>query len=320
MINQDVLAKAAEIRERFQNAVPFRHVEVRDFLDEHACERLLEDFPAFDDKYALNEHGKPGGKAVVENVATISPFYAAFHRYIMSAEFLDAMSRLTGIPGLIADDSLYGGGTHENRDGQYLDAHVDFNIDERRMLHRRLNLLIYLNKEWDPAWGGNIELHSDPRRPEYDQVHAFAPLFNRAVIFETNEYSWHGFQTIALPPDKKHLSRKSFSIYLYTKDRPPEEVVAPHTTLYVCRPLPGHIKTGVTLSEEDYRLIQGLMANRDGLIQMYQHLLIEKEQRLRRLMTLHFGRPGHHFLASRSFKALLALQDLKSRLKRWLRR
>jgi Rps23 Pro-64 3,4-dihydroxylase Tpa1-like proline 4-hydroxylase len=318
MINPDVLHKASAIQSQFQNALPFRHVEIRGFLDESACEQLLADFPPFDEKNALNEHGRVGNKAVVEKVRSISPFYADFHRFIGSKEFLDAMSRLTGIRDLIADETLYGGGTHENREGQYLDAHVDFNIDERRILHRRLNVLIYLNKEWEPSWGGNIELHSNPRRPESDKVVSFPPLFNHAVIFETNEYSWHGFQTITLPEQKKHLSRKSFSIYLYTKDRPANEVVAPHTTLYVCRPLPAHIKPGMPLVEEDYRVIQSLMANRDGLIEMYQHLLIAKEEGLRRLMELHHGMLDHHFLASRSLKLYLAVQGLRRRLRKWL--
>jgi len=194
------------------------------------------------------------------------------------------MSDLTGVPDLFADETLFGGGTHENLDGQYLDAHIDFNIDERRMLHRRLNLLIYLNKEWEESWGGSIELHSNPRIPETNEIKGFVPLFNRAVIFETNEYSWHGFPVIRLPQDKKHLSRKSFSIYLYTKDRPAEEVVAPHTTFYVARPFPSHVKSGEVLAEKDYQYLRGLMANRDGLIQMYQDLLIQKEQRLRDFM------------------------------------
>ncbi|HEY5862378.1 MAG TPA: 2OG-Fe(II) oxygenase, partial [Casimicrobiaceae bacterium] len=92
------------------------------------------------------------------------------------------MSALAGIADLIADPTLFGGGTHENRDGQGLNVHVDFNIDEGRMLHRRINLLIYLNKEWDPSWGGSIELHSDPYKPA-DRVQSFVPLFNRAVMF-----------------------------------------------------------------------------------------------------------------------------------------
>ena len=284
MINEQTIRNAGEIQRAFQEARPFRHVQIDNFLEPNVCEQLLQDFPSFDKQKAINELGEVGGKAVIENVRSISPFYSSFYDFINSKSFLNTMSSLTGVLDLIADETLFGGGTHENLDGQYLDAHIDFNIDERRMLHRRLNLLIYLNKEWEEAWGGAIELHLNPRNPETDEVKSFIPLFNRAVIFETNEYSWHGFPVIRLPQEKKHLSRKSFSIYLYTKDRPAEEVVAPHTTFYVARPFPSHVKPGQVLQESDYQYLRGLLANRDGLIQMYQELLIQKEQRLRQLM------------------------------------
>jgi hypothetical protein len=231
MIHPDVIRRAPEIQRAFQQAKPFRHVAIDNFLVSDNCESLLRDFPVFDEKRATNELGLIGRKAVVERVSNISPFYGAFYRYINSDAFLDAMSKLTGIQDLIADKTLFGGGTHNNLSGQGLDVHIDFNIDERNMLHRRINLLIYLNKEWEEAWGGAIELHSDPHNAAVDEIASFLPLFNRAVIFETNEYSWHGFRRITLPPDKQHLSRKSFSIYLYTKDRPAEEVLAPHNLL-----------------------------------------------------------------------------------------
>ncbi len=284
MINKQVIQNANEIQRAFQSARPFRHVQIDNFLEPEVCDALLQDFPSFDIRKATNEMGQVGGKAVIENVSSVSPFYSKFYDYINSQPFLNTMSELTGIPDLLADDTLFGGGTHENLDGQYLDAHIDFNIDERRMLHRRMNLLIYLNKQWEEAWGGSIELHSNPRNPDTNEIKSFLPLFNRAIIFETSEYSWHGFPVIRLPEDKKHLSRKSFSIYLYTKDRPAEEVVAPHTTFYVARPFPSHVKPGEVLQESDYQYLRGLLANRDGLIQMYQDLLIQKEQRLRQFM------------------------------------
>lgn len=244
----------------------------------------MHDFPVFQEKFAINEHGEVGAKAVVERVSGISPFYAEFYKYINSRKFLDAVSDMTGIPDLIADETLFGGGTHENRHGQSLDIHIDFNIDERRMLHRRLNLLIYLNPKWEESWGGAIELQSNPWDQSVNQKLRFLPLFNHALIFETNEYSWHGFDRILLPDDKKHLSRKSFSIYLYTKDRPAEEVVAPHTTFYVPAPVPAHLKAGHTLTADDQTQLQILMASRDGLLKMYQKLLVEKEQRIRDFM------------------------------------
>ena len=315
MISAAALQASEAFRLQFQTAKPFRHVVIDDFLEPSACEALLRDFPAFSEKYAANEHGGVGRKAVVERTARISAFYRSFHDYINSRPFLRAMSALTGIDDLISDPTLFGGGTHENLAGQGLNVHVDFNIDERRMLHRRVNLLIYLNKEWDEAWGGAIELHSDPFNPLADEWKSYLPLFNRAVLFETNEYSWHGFQRIVLPPGKTHLSRKSFSIYLYTKDRPPEEVVAPHTTFYVPEPLPEHIKAGRTLTDDDMRDIAIRMQGRDGLLRMYQKLLIEKEQRLRDFLQIAQRSPDHQaILSSRSWKLLMALHRLKYRL------
>lgn len=326
MIHADVRDNALDIQHRFQRAKPFRHVAIDDFLESAACEALLRDFPAFDERKALNELGEVGRKAVFERVAGISAFYAEFYRYINSKPFLDAMSELTGIPGLIADETLFGGGTHENLDGQGLDTHVDFNIDERRMLHRRVNLLIYLNKEWEESWGGAIELHSDPWNRAADRVQKFLPLFNRAVIFETNEYSWHGFERIRLPAERRHLSRKSFSIYLYTRDRPVEEVVAPHTTFYVPAPLPERIREGRTLTGEDVQDLSIALAGRDGLLRMYQKLLVEKEQRLHDFMQLRqAGASGNHLqdysviLSSRSWRFVMALHRLKHRVLSFVR-
>jgi hypothetical protein len=319
MIQASVIDNTLDIQTSFQKAHPFRHVVVENFFDQDVCESLLRDFPAFDPEKARNEVGEIGGKAVYERLTKISPFYKSFYDYINSKTFLDTVSELTGIPDLIADETLFGGGTHENRDGQYLDVHVDFNIDERRMLHRRLNLLVYLNTEWEEKWGGLIELHSNPRAPDANEVKSFLPLFNRAVIFETNEYSWHGFERINLPADKKHLSRKSVSIYLYTKDRPAEEVVAPHTTFYLARPLSPEIsQEGRTLSHDDMQKIRLAIANRDGLLAMYQNLLIEKEQRLRDMLS--FRQSGAEadyrvVLSSRSWRFIMFLHRVKAKLR-----
>ena len=159
------------------------------------------------------------------------------------------------------------------------------------MLHRRINILIYLNKEWDPSGrGGSIELHSDPSDPRANRVQGFVPLFNRAVIFETGDSRGMASPTIVLPPDKRHLSRKSFSIYLYTKDRPGRGRSlhrTPAASTSGSR-FPDHIKAGRTrVSEVDVKGIGNRLVDRDGLLRMYQKLLIEKEQRLRDFVHTH---------------------------------
>ncbi|MEQ1947742.1 MAG: 2OG-Fe(II) oxygenase [Bryobacteraceae bacterium] len=274
-ISAKVIGEADHHREAFVNAKPFKHWMIDDFFEPAFAEQLLEQFPSFDPKLARNELGEVRGKAVNTKIREISPAYQSLYGIIGSQPFLELVSRMSGIPDLIPDPKMYGGGTHENLHGQDLDVHVDFNYDEGQGLHRRLNLIVYLNKDWKTGWGGAIEIHSNPRDPEHDEIKAYDPLFNRAVMFETNEISWHGFPRIELPPDQRHLSRKSISIYLYTKTRPAEEVAPPHMTFYVQRPLPKHILPGYTLTESDVHEIGELISRRDLWLSFYHKRELE---------------------------------------------
>ncbi len=194
--------------------------------------------------------GQVGGKAVRMDVRDVSDTYRSVDRYLQTREFLDYVSTVTGIPDLLYDPDYVGGGTHENRDGQGLEQHVDFNFHPGTRWHRRLNLIVYLNPEWDDTWGGALELQTDPWQGD-TRGPRIAPLFNRAVIFETTEKSWHGFSQITLPPERKSLSRKSFAIYLYTRERPREETAASHATVYVPDTMPSTLHAGRTLSDAD---------------------------------------------------------------------
>jgi hypothetical protein len=234
----------------FHGATPFRHVVIPGFFEAGFCEKLRVDFPGFEKRHALNEMGEVGGKAVRMDVREISPAYRELDDWLQTPEFLGYVSRVTGIPDLLYDPDYIGGGTHENRDGQALDAHVDFNYHPRTRWHRRLNLIIYLNPEWDKAWGGCLDLHADPWNPARDSVVSIPPLFNLCAIFETTEHSWHGFRQIALPEGRKDLSRKSFAIYLYTRERPPAETAPSHATIYVPEGMPDW-KTGRVLDVAD---------------------------------------------------------------------
>jgi len=279
-ISESVVRQADRLREAFLHSAPFKHIMFENFFEASFAERLLEEFPTFDPKLAVNEMGQLGGKAVNTKIRKISPAYRELYELIGSQPFLELMSRLSGIPDLLMDPKLYGGGTHDNRHGQELDAHVDFNYDEAQNIHRRLNIIVYMNKEWKTEWGGAIEIHSNPWDPERDQIHAFDPLFNRCVMFETNEYSWHGFPRINLPLGKRHLTRKSISIYLYTKDRPADEIAPLHATFYVQRPLPAHIGAGRTLTAEDVKELKELLKRRDHWVQIYQKMELQKNREI----------------------------------------
>jgi hypothetical protein len=262
LLDPRVLADADRHAAAFARREPFRHVVIDDFFAADYAERLLADFPPFERGNARNEAGELGGKSTVERIRELGAPYAALDDLIQSRAFLDLVSRLTGVPDLLYDPHYFGGGTHENREGQDLDAHVDFNRHPLENWHRRLNLIVYLNHDWDDAWGGSLELHSDPRSPD-DQVRLVTPLFNRCVIFETTEWSWHGFSRITLPDARKDLTRRSIALYFYTRERPAEELADTHSTIYVDRPLPERFRPGLTLAEADVEELRVLLARRD---------------------------------------------------------
>lgn len=286
MISAQVLATLPAVAERFQRREPFRHVVIDDFLQPPVAAGLLAEFPEFDRTRAINEAGAVGNKAVCERIRALGPTYSRLDDFVQSQEFLALVSRITGIADLLYDPYYFGGGTHDNRNGQGLDAHVDFNRHPITHTHRRLNLIIYLNPEWQAEWGGVLELHSDPAS-DHDQITRVVPLFNRAVIFETTEHSWHGFSPIHLPADRLDEARRSIALYFYTAERPADELAATHSTVYVDRPLPERIVAGLSLAQPDVDEIRSLLQVRDQHIQrLYQEkseLNARLEQTLRAL-------------------------------------
>jgi hypothetical protein len=292
MLNPSLHDRENELAARFQQRDPFRHVVIDDFFPAEYCSTLLAQFPAFESGKARNEAGELGNKSTIEKIRGIGPAYAALDDVLQTREFLDLIGRVTGIANLLYDPWYFGGGTHQNRNGQDLDAHVDFNKHPIERWHRRLNLIVYLNHEWRDAWGGSLQLHSDPRARD-DRVTTIAPLYNRAVIFETTEWSWHGFPRITLPDDARALSRKSVALYFYTTNRPAEELADTHSTIYVDQPLPQRFRDGLTLNANDVEELRVLLARRDQHNQrLYRDLTDLTKQLEQATAALTAGRVG----------------------------
>ena len=273
LIDPRIRNRVDELQKQFRSAEPFPHIILDNFLDADYCRDLISSFPAFDPQRALNEYGEVGRKAVVQQLAEIGPSYALFDRLLSSREFLSLVGSITGIANLLYDPDYVGGGTHENLSGQGLDAHVDFNYHPKTRAHRRLNLLLYLNPEWKPEWGGELQLHSNPWLPPHeDRVTTVLPIANRCVLFETSERSWHGFRNIVVP--NGGISRRSIAVYFYTADRPAAEVAPQHATVYVHPPLPAHLDVGYSLQEDDVETIRDLLDRRDR----HMHFLYDREK------------------------------------------
>jgi len=221
------------LRSQFAAARPFPFAKIDGFLDPDFAGRVASSYPAFETALGQGATFKTVNekKKVQITDATLFPApVAQLNDALASPGFLADLSFITGIPELLADPELVGGGMHLTGPGGRLDVHLDFNYIEERKLHRRLNLLIYLNPKWSPEWGGQIQLW------DKDVEHcaaSFDPVFNRCVIFETSNISFHGVVPVSASAP---MPRQSFATYFYTRAAPAHWDGTAHSTIFKARP------------------------------------------------------------------------------------
>ena len=215
---------------RYAAATPFPHIVLESLFAAEVLEEVLAEFPApgqIDWTRFDNPQEKKLGMSVENKIGEKSRNLLHF---LNSAPVLKYLEELTGIEGLIPDPYYYGGGFHQIQPGGYLKIHADFNWHEKLKLHRRINMLVYLNKDWDASYGGQLELWD--REMGSAQVKVL-PVFGRVVVFNTTDFAFHGHpEPLTCPPDR---TRKSIALYYYTTSRPKEELSDSHTTLFMKR-------------------------------------------------------------------------------------
>jgi Rps23 Pro-64 3,4-dihydroxylase Tpa1-like proline 4-hydroxylase len=158
----------------------------------------------------------------------------AFVHFLNSEPFLLFLQELTGIEETLVPDPYFeGGGFHQTKPGGFLKIHADFNKHRQTGLDRRLNVLVFLNKNWEESYGGHFELWN---REMTHCVKKVSPAFNTMAMFTTTDFSYHGLPNpLTCPPDR---SRKSLALYYYTNGRPAHEInpgLEEHTTLFRAR-------------------------------------------------------------------------------------
>ncbi len=217
----------SDIASNFQSRKPFRYVEFKDFLLPEAYARILSEFPEVDTQTWVDASGLHTKKKWTQ--PSVSGSAAdTFYKEIQSNEFIEIISQITSIPEVLPDPELFGAGYHQTLDGGYLDVHVDFNIHEKTGLDRRLNLIVYMNREWDSSFGGALQLWDYKKMEMLCQI---PPYANTAVLFETNEISYHGHPVPWNSGGKS--ARMSLSTYYYSQGRDDILGVKPHNTLYI---------------------------------------------------------------------------------------
>ena len=223
-------ARAGELRQRFTDAKPFRHVVIDNLFQPEFLEKVLEDFSVgFGDwvHYNTPDEVKRGTRPNAKLGAGSQRYFDVIHR----GQFLQFLSAVTGIGGLLPDPSLFGGGLHEIPNGGRFSVHTDFNRHPVTQLDNRLVFITYLNKDWQASYGGRLELWDAPSQQCVSEV---VPVFGRSILFAHSPDSLHGHPNAVAAPDGR--SRRSVAAYFYTNGGPGAEEGESHTTRFLSSP------------------------------------------------------------------------------------
>jgi Rps23 Pro-64 3,4-dihydroxylase Tpa1-like proline 4-hydroxylase len=227
---------AAKHRQEYAQAQPFPHIVFDNFLPEPILDAILKEFPTPEEIAWQKFQNAAEKKLAARNEQQMGNATRFLLYQLNSATFITFLESLTGIDGIIPDPHFDGGGLHQIEKGGYLKMHVDFNRHVKLKLDRRLNLLLYLNKDWKEEYGGYLELW-DKEITECGKK--ILPVFNRCVVFTTTDFSYHGHPEPLTCPEG--WTRKSLALYYYSNGRPAEEVNLDkngegHSTIFQARP------------------------------------------------------------------------------------
>ena len=233
------------LRDEYRDAHPFPHIVLDDLLDPDTFRTAVSEFPTVDGDHWTSYLHVNERKHGNTHLDTWGPTLQSVADALMSPPFLAFLEELTGIPGLLPDPTFDGGGLHRTTAGGFLNIHTDFTAHHTNPTwHRRVNLLLYLNAEWDEAWGGHLELWEPDMRACAERV---LPKGNRAVIFSTTERALHGHPTPLAAPEG--IARQSMALYYFTEGARP--VIK--ATDYRARPEDGAKRVLIWLDKKSLR-------------------------------------------------------------------
>ncbi len=224
--------KEAKTNGNFYND-PFPHFFLDNFFDNQFLDKIISSFPSIDSELwdiSNDTDIEIKMRSKWESEFDIPENIVDAVRIMNSSYFLKAISEVLNIDKLIPDPYFTGGGLNATISGGLLDVHVDGNYHDATGLNRRVNAILYLNPKWKEGWGGEFGLY-DKRGEKL--VKKITPLNNRLLIFDTNDYSFHGLPDPLNFPEGE--VRRSIILYYYTKAPRPESgtsIKKPHSALW----------------------------------------------------------------------------------------
>ncbi len=197
---------------------PFDHWIIEDFLDIQDAKDVSKEFIDYESTEDIVRYkGWIGEKSTCNSWNRFPALTYKIFSNLLSLDFVSHLSAVTGVTPLYPDIGLHGGVWHMSGKGGSLAMHLDYSIHPKLKLQRKLNLILYLEEDYDPEWGGSLQLwsHDKEKSKPLNKIKEVEPLFNRAILFDTTQKSWHGFPDPINPPEGK--LRKSFAVYYLTE-------------------------------------------------------------------------------------------------------
>jgi Rps23 Pro-64 3,4-dihydroxylase Tpa1-like proline 4-hydroxylase len=219
------------LRAAYQGAKPFPHVVMDNLFSAEMLNSLLPEIDGMQRDQWRNIEQDPRERTLrMHSAVEIGAAGERFLSIVHSAAFLYLLSEITGVWQLLPDPYLQGGGYAAMRRGDYFNVHSDRNVAYDTGMTRRLAMIVFLNKEWQASYHGQLELwDSDAKK-----CHVFIdPLFNKTVLFEVAFPNYHGVPIpLACPVDR---TRQSFIVYYHTVGINGKPDVKPHTSIFAPR-------------------------------------------------------------------------------------
>ena len=219
-----------KLKNEYLSNTPYPHIIIDNFLEKEICEELEKCFPNHNEDFWLQYNNPVEKKLLYNKLDDTMPI--KIKEVLLSLNnnwFLEKLYDLTTINNLISDPKLHGGGMHCTKRMGKLDVHIDYSLHPELKLERRINLILYLNSDWDSTYGGELELWNKDMSKCIKKI---TPKFNRAIIFNTTDISYHGHPSPLMCPENK--CRKSLAWYYLTE--PQVDVTKRYRAKFVARP------------------------------------------------------------------------------------
>ena len=208
-VNSENIIKSSKV---YGKEGPFDHAVIDGFFNNKTANLLEKEFPDYNDDCWHKYDNKIENKKTCNNWNAFPPNTYRVFSFLNSNKFVNYISEFFhNNNSLFSDSGLNGGGWHIHNDGGILNPHLDYSLHPKLYLQRKLNIIIYLSKGWKRKWGGGLGLWSDKNNSPDKLEKKIYPKFNRAIIFDTTQNSWHGLPDPVLCGEKN--SRKSIAVY-----------------------------------------------------------------------------------------------------------